>query len=703
MGAIQQSAADLAELQRIRGLIEQAQVDSAAEEQLRIAQIVADGIEEANALRGQGQLDEALIAIGRILAVDPENADALAAQQSIQSTIAQQQEDRDRQVRRERLIDEGRTALAANRYQEAASLFNRALDLQEAADVRALLDEAQAQLRAEVEAQQSEREQATVVADAMTRARTLRDGGDLVAALAELQTVLALDPQNSEAVQIQEELLVLQRDTERVADQQDQIDRLLADASRFIDDNNYEQALLASNRVLFLDPGNTTALQYIARSYGTIGRNILGKNLPPTFTLFHAEGARVPAGTTVEQIRSPDLLIRGIVYDEAPVQIVLRDGDREISLDTVNSFALPQGGTSTTFTLDQQLTGPFTFKRRRLWETTATATDEDSAVTTLSHSVLYVVPLYRSLWLYSAIAFGAAVAGGYGYARRARRRNELLKRRFNPYVAGAPVLRDKLFFGRERLLSRVLQSIHNNSILLYGERRIGKTSFQHRLKKRLSALEDPEYDFYPVFIDLQGTPQERFFSHIAEDILGELSTTLDGFEPNPAIQEPATYQYRELVRDLKGIVKALAGKNDKKIKLVLLIDEVDELNNYDPRINQRLRSLFMRDFSDQMAAVVSGVAIKKHWESEGSPWYNFFEEIEVKPFREEDAKELIEEPIRGIFTLDNGVVDKIIGITDCKPYLIQKLCVVLVNQLHEEKRRRITIADVEAVGRPTEE
>jgi len=148
------------------------------------------------------------------------------------------------------------------------------------------------------------------------------------------------------------------------------------------------------------------------------------------------------------------------------------------------------------------------------------------------------------------------------------------------------------------------------------------------------------------------------------------------------------------------VIKVLEPKTDKQIKIVLLIDEVDELNAYDPRINQRLRSLFMRNFSEKLVAVVSGVAIKKHWESEGSPWYNFFEEIPVEPFRREDAVDLIQEPIKGVFKIEPRVVDRIIELTDCKPYLIQKLCIAVVNQLHEEGRRRITVADVEAVGRP---
>ena len=108
----------------------------------------------------------------------------------------------------------------------------------------------------------------------------------------------------------------------------------------------------------------------------------------------------------------------------------------------------------------------------------------------------------------------------------------------------------------------------------------------------------------------------------------------------------------------------------------------------------------MRSFSENLAAVVSGVAIKKHWEGEGSPWYNFFEEVEVKPFQEKDAEELIKRPIRGVIRLQRGVTDRIVSLTGCKPYLIQKMCIELVNRMYEHGRRSITVSDVEALGRP---
>jgi len=268
---------------------------------------------------------------------------------------------------------------------------------------------------------------------------------------------------------------------------------------------------------------------------------------------------------------------------------------------------------------------------------------------------------------------------------------------FNPYVAGAPVLEDDMFFGRRELVDRILQTIHNNSLLIYGERRIGKTSIQHQLKKRLRELDDPLYEFHPVYVDLQGTPESRFFQTIAEDIFEELAPVLNGL--TSGIDTSGDYAYRDFVRDVHAVLKTLKKRTPKKVKLVLLIDEVDELNDYDPRINQKLRSLFMKSLAENLAAVVSGVEIKKQWDREGSPWYNFFEEIQVEPLGPHEARELIERPIRGIFKLDSGTVERIISLTGGKPYLIQKFCVSLVTRLHDQRRRSITIEDVDAVGR----
>ncbi|MEJ2580279.1 MAG: ATP-binding protein, partial [Acidobacteriota bacterium] len=259
-------------------------------------------------------------------------------------------------------------------------------------------------------------------------------------------------------------------------------------------------------------------------------------------------------------------------------------------------------------------------------------------------------------------------------------------------------LDSEMFVGREQLIERILQTIHNNSLLLYGERRIGKTSLQHHLRQRLLQLNDPQYEFYPVYVDLQGTPESQFFSTLAEDVFHELAPLLGDTRPGEGLDPGADYGYRELVADLRKVIKALEQRNSKQVKLVLLIDEVDELNAYDPRVNQRLRSLFMKSFAENLVAVVSGVEIRKQWDKEGSPWYNFFEEIEVPPIGRDDAAELITRPIGGVFKVDQEVIDRILELTDRKPYHVQRLCVALVNRMYEQGRRDITTTDVDAVA-----
>ena len=97
------------------------------------------------------------------------------------------------------------------------------------------------------------------------------------------------------------------------------------------------------------------------------------------------------------------------------------------------------------------------------------------------------------------------------------------------------------------------------------------------------------------------------------------------------------------------------------MKLALLIDEVDVLNEYSERINQRLRSIFMKTFSEHLVAIMSGVGIKRIWNSEGSPWYNFFDEIELTAFTREEAEALVRQPVEGVFRYEPEAVERILA------------------------------------------
>ena len=319
------------------------------------------------------------------------------------------------------------------------------------------------------------------------------------------------------------------------------------------------------------------------------------------------------------------------------------------------------------------------------------------------HQSTELFTVIRKSPIYQTPAFGVSVGaifllglGGFFISGRIKYRIAIVNK-YNPYIAGAPIRNEEMFFGREKLVKRILNIIHNNSLMVHGQRRIGKTSLQHHLKHRLETLQDSEFHFIPVMIDLQGTSEERLFKTLMEEILEVCKPRLNNDVSFKIDQDKDKYSVRDFSRDLNSLLDILREDTKKKLKLVLLIDEVDQMNTYSEQINQGLRSVFMQTFAENLAAIMSGSYIKKTWESEGSPWFNFFEELEVTPFEHEDAVNLIKRPVAGIFSYDDEAIEGIINYSECKPYIIQKLCVHLINHIIEQKRRRVTTRDVEIV------
>jgi len=78
-------------------------------------------------------------------------------------------------------------------------------------------------------------------------------------------------------------------------------------------------------------------------------------------------------------------------------------------------------------------------------------------------------------------------------------------RPINPYVAGPPLSEEKGFFGRQGTLKWVEQELRNlatNSLVLFGQRRIGKTTLLLQLRRLL-----PADAFLPIYFDLQDQAQ----------------------------------------------------------------------------------------------------------------------------------------------------------------------------------------------------
>ncbi len=568
----------------------------------------------------------------------------------------------------QRLLDEGRPTEADLAFREALDVDPRnavALEGRRTAQARILETTTRLERQAQYE-----------------KGKALFDAGQYEQALAPLADAAA-DPSQAAA----RDLLARARRTLDGLRQQkqlrEQIDSAMARGEAFMKAGRYPEAQVAFETARRLDPGHARARERLADAERLTGEALIARWLPnqkPSIVLFEPEDA---------VLESPTYSLQGVATDDRGVaKVEFRVGGRLVA--TENPEASPGVPPRQVPFIKAIPIEP------GINEIAVTAFDTGGESFALSFPVARRLRFYETRWFLPAALAGALSLVGLGFTAQQVRRRSAQRRRFNPYIAGAPVLDDDMFYGREKLTGRILSMLHRNSVMITGERRIGKTTFLHHLRRVLAEDEGTEWRFFPVFVDLQGVPEEAFFHAIQSEVVDTLA-------PSPATRaalrftpEPEGYEARDFSHDLQQVIAELRTRTARKVKLALLIDEVDVLNEYSETVNQRLRGIFMKSFSENLVAVMSGVAIRRRWKSEVSPWYNFFDEVELTPFTREEAEALIREPVRGVFRFAPEAVERIVELSRLRPYLVQKLCVHSLSRMLEEGRSTVRREDVEA-------
>lgn len=216
---------------------------------------------------------------------------------------------------------------------------------------------------------------------------------------------------------------------------------------------------------------------------------------------------------------------------------------------------------------------------------------------------------------------------------------------FNPFTFGNPITGPDRFFGRKQeirqILNRLLSSAHESTSII-GERRIGKTSL-------LNYLSDPEIAaslglrrdrFCLVYVDFQGltdiTPQ-RFWQRI----LGKMTRSICDPDLVPAIKKLAAEEQIDLF-DLEDVFDTI---HDKGTIVVLFMDEFEYVTQ-NPN--------FKGDFFGSLRALAihHGVALVPATrrqlvdlcysnELKGSPFFNIFANVILRPFSRLEMDELL--------------------------------------------------------------
>ena len=164
----------------------------------------------------------------------------------------------------------------------------------------------------------------------------------------------------------------------------------------------------------------------------------------------------------------------------------------------------------------------------------------------------------------------------------------------NPYVVGSPVTQSAMFFGRQDVFDFVRQTLvgrhQDNVIVLYGQRRTGKTSVLYQMRHHI----DPGY--VPILIDLQGlslNSLNSFFLELAITIQRQLRRDWDVQVARPAreafAENPLEYFEEEF---LNTVWEAIGDRH-----LLLMIDEALRLEEQvqagklEPQVFDHIRSL----------------------------------------------------------------------------------------------------------------
>ena len=216
----------------------------------------------------------------------------------------------------------------------------------------------------------------------------------------------------------------------------------------------------------------------------------------------------------------------------------------------------------------------------------------------------------------------------------------------NPFTFGNPIRDPARFYGRvedvRQIVNRLRSSAHESTSVV-GERRIGKTSLLKHLDNPdvATGLGLPPSEYCIVYIDFQGltdiTPK-RFW----ERVLRKMERSICLPDLAPEIQQVRKQDSFDLF-DLEDLFEVIA---DSGLTTVLLLDEFEYVTqnpNFGSDFFGGLRALAIHQNLPLVTATRRELVDLCHSEElKGSPFFNIFANVVLRPFSREDVFELMD-------------------------------------------------------------
>ncbi len=297
----------------------------------------------------------------------------------------------------------------------------------------------------------------------------------------------------------------------------------------------------------------------------------------------------------------------------------------------------------------------------------------------------------------------------------------------NPYAAyaeGGIVDAPEMFYGRQELIesiARVMQESHvqSKSVVIFGQKRSGKSSALHHLKQRLEGGKDlivldlgnigsilDDRSDVPLVYQILWSILNRLEYAIEDKEMEESYTSLNqnfpGAQDFYAHPTPMVY-FKEIFDRYKRRTARL--EEWCNVRIVLLIDEFSYI--HEQIVHERIPGSFMKNWKallqeNYFNVVLVGQDDMPKFKSKFPNEFGTTQDKRVTYLREEDAKKLIDEPIRvgglqGKSRYLEQAIECILDLTAGSPFYIQIVCNRLVEYMNRNRVSLVTSSDVEQV------
>jgi hypothetical protein len=258
----------------------------------------------------------------------------------------------------------------------------------------------------------------------------------------------------------------------------------------------------------------------------------------------------------------------------------------------------------------------------------------------------------------------------------------------NPYVIDAPAVDEGLFFGREKVLAWLAETLGAKGTkrvgILRGSYRIGKTSLLHQLQRWL-----PQTVF---LVDLSMAEEDDSLGSLLWRIAASMATTL-AEETGRSLRKPELNDFLTDADYFHAVFLPKVYRALRRRRLVLAFDEVESLEDGEGSLRESFYTyLSVLMNGDLNLSLVLALEEWPEWPpavlDEAFRW-------RLGSLDHAVATELITEPASGILEYDYHAVRQILDLTSGHPYFTQLLCHLIFRR--RATGGRVSAKDVENV------